>query len=216
MRVFDKVISSICAIATFFATWFSYQAAKQSNDISQKANEITIRANEYLKEQDRVEMKEKIRPILRFQKEHAVYTVAAKDLIRSSVGTSGDREFGDMILRNFGNGPAIECYLYWTVYNAETNELIVEEFRTKLPSVDIADGEQVSVLLLPDKLFNVARTKGSITIRCKDKNKNKVSSVYDFSSSWRKDGDQIELNMLLEERPKPLSIRELLSKGVLK
>lgn len=216
MRIFDKLITSICVIVTAFAAWFSFLAAKQANEISQEANEITRLAIEYHKEQDRTEMKEKIRPVLRFQKEYAVYTVSAKDLVTSSVGTNRDREFGDMILRNFGNGPAIECYLYWTIYNTETNKLLVEDFRTKLPNVDIADDEQVSVMLLPDKLFDVARTKGTITIRCKDKNRNKVSSAYDFSGSWSKDEDKIELNMLLNEKPKPLSIRELLSKRVVK
>lgn len=216
MRVFITVISGICAIATAFAAWFSFLAAEQANEISQEANEIMKLAFEYQKEQYRTELKEKTRPVLRFQKEYAVYTVSAKDLIRSSVGTNRDREFGDLILRNFGNGPAIECYLYWTIYNAETNKLLVEDYRTKLPNVDIADDEQVSVILLPDKLFDVARTKGTITIRCKDKNRNKISSAYDFSGSWNKDGDQIELNMLVNEKPRPVSFRELLSKHVVK
>ena len=208
MRVFDKVVTSICVIVTAFAAWFSFRAAEQTNEISQEANEITRLAIEYQKEQDRTEMKEKILPMLRFQKEYTVYTVAARDLIGSSVGTNRDREVHDLILRNFGNGPAIECYLYWTIYNAETNKLIVEDFRTKLPNVDIADNEQVSVILLPDKLFDVARTKGSITIRCKDKNRSEVSSAYDFSGSWRKDGDQIELNMLVNEKPRSVGFRE--------
>lgn len=208
MRKLDKGITIVCSIATFFATWFSFRAAEQANEISQEANEITRLAIEYQKEQDRTEMKEKILPILRFQKEYAVYTVAARDLIGSSVGTIRNRKNRDLMLRNFGNGPAIECYLYWTIYNAENNKQIVEDFRTKLPNVDIADDEQVSVILLPDKLFDVARTKGTITIRCKDKNRNEVSSAYDFSGSWNKDEDQIELNMLVNEKPRPVSFRE--------
>ena len=194
MSVFNTVILSICSIASASAAWFSFLAAEH-------ANEISSNAFEYQKEQDQAEMEEKIRPVLRFQKEYALFTIAADELETNLVRTKRDREFGDLIVRNIGNGPAIECYLYWTIYNAETNKLIAKDLRTKLPNVDIADDEQVSVILLPDKLFDVARTKGTITIRCKDKNRERFSSVYEFSSSWTKGGDQIELNMLLIERP---------------